>query len=329
MEFIAAFIEKGSPEQLKEIDKFINSRLFKLNLAKYSSGKIYNVKHKETGIVAYTGSTIQELPTRWSGHRSFFKSNPKSKWTKYVVDNGGPEAFEIMLVKMFPCRSLKELLNEERRCIDEFKPPCNTNLLTTIKIKKETKKEMPLKMWTCDYDLLFNNADELTEDQRIRILDFMEDCRNRNLVMNLWSESHLDCDTVEDIIENAFEYLTPSDISVVKGVRKFCSLLGLTSTHDYDTLITEETLTANLEPLTTLVNELQGQLKIKPSTSSSTKTKRSKVLKLNLDTILIEFAGTKLLGTPTRLQKGKVRERIYEYRLKRPENYFQDIIDFV
>ena len=97
-----------------------------LDLLKYAEGKIYKIlqKHHET-IVVYVGSTIQLLNHRFSGHKSFFTSNPNSKYSRYVNDRGGGAEFYIELIENYPCKNLSELLARERHFIVTLKPICN------------------------------------------------------------------------------------------------------------------------------------------------------------------------------------------------------------
>ena len=93
---------------------------------KYQHGKIYEIVHIITKDLAYIGSTIQELPCRFGGHKNFVIYHPDSKYSTYIKNHGGFEMFEIRLLEEFPCESREALVQREMSFIQSQSPPCNT-----------------------------------------------------------------------------------------------------------------------------------------------------------------------------------------------------------
>lgn len=111
---------------LIDAQKAINQSLFDAGIGRYNKGKIYCVKGKDDEQIVYIGSTVKSLKERWSGHVSFFRQNPHSKWTKLVMENGGTEKFYIQLLEEFPCSNLAELNQREKHYIQLYDPAGNT-----------------------------------------------------------------------------------------------------------------------------------------------------------------------------------------------------------
>jgi len=98
----------------------------------YIRGKIYLITTKNAieGDV-YIGSTIQNLSHRFGQHKEKYRkqigsngtTTTKLLFTKYGIDN-----CYIELIKLFPCSSKKELLDEEakyikeRKCVNRYIP---------------------------------------------------------------------------------------------------------------------------------------------------------------------------------------------------------------
>ncbi len=91
----------------------------------YENGKIYMIIEKHTKKLVYIGCTIQLLKARWKGHKSFFRRFPDAKYSTYIMNNGGPENHEIVLVETYPCNNKQELINKETEYISCLKPQCN------------------------------------------------------------------------------------------------------------------------------------------------------------------------------------------------------------
>lgn len=124
-DIIFQHIMTSDADALDRISDAIQERRFSLGIGKFSKSLIYLVRAIDTGVVAYVGSTTRPMKVRWGGHESFFKNNPFSKWTKYVMEHGGVQNFRIELVEEYPCRSLHELLEREKYFIHTLDPVCN------------------------------------------------------------------------------------------------------------------------------------------------------------------------------------------------------------
>lgn len=111
---------------LTEIRNVLDRQLFLTGQGKYNQGKIYCIKSNDNGEVVYVGSTIKTLEERWSGHKSFFRQNQQSNWTRLVKERGGSEKFHIELLETFPCQNNSELLEKEKTYIHIYNPPGNT-----------------------------------------------------------------------------------------------------------------------------------------------------------------------------------------------------------
>ncbi len=131
IDFLELVKEVGdfSATDVLKLQTILDDRKFVLGISKYSEGRIYGIWDKVTGELAYVGSTIKLLPNRWSGHKSHFKNNPDSSYTRYIMSHGGPSKFEIKLIEAFPCKTFKDLLNRERYHINDLKPVCNVSMV--------------------------------------------------------------------------------------------------------------------------------------------------------------------------------------------------------
>lgn len=93
---VKEFLKTCSKEDVQNVQQSVDDRTFDLGINQYSSGKAYNFIQQDTGAVAYTGSTIQSLECRRSGHQTFWKTCPEALWSLYVKANGGPENFILL-----------------------------------------------------------------------------------------------------------------------------------------------------------------------------------------------------------------------------------------
>ena len=85
--------------------------------ADYSKGKIYGIYNKTTGIVVYTGSTVQTLCARYARHRTRINNTNDKKYNypiyQHIRANGGDGNFEIRLIENYPCVDITELNRRE------------------------------------------------------------------------------------------------------------------------------------------------------------------------------------------------------------------------
>ena len=118
-------IMASDADALERFSNAIQERRFALGIGKFNKSSIYLARVIDSGVVAYVGSTTRSLKARWAGHENFFKTNPFSKWTKYVMEHGGVQNFQIELIEEYPCRSFQELLEREKHFIHSLEPVCN------------------------------------------------------------------------------------------------------------------------------------------------------------------------------------------------------------
>ena len=81
----------------------------------YSKGKIYTIRCKTDDDLIYVGSTIQELSTRFAGHKA--KSIKTPNYKIYQVVNNDWSNWYIELYENFPCQNKAELNRREGEII--------------------------------------------------------------------------------------------------------------------------------------------------------------------------------------------------------------------
>ena len=111
----------------------------------YSKILIYKIQHKEKDELLYVGSTTH-FGNRKRQHKSrCYNANGKPynyKIYSTIRDNGGWDAFNMVIVKEFPCNNRQEARTEEDRIMREMRSSLNMlRAYTTPEEKKEQKKE--------------------------------------------------------------------------------------------------------------------------------------------------------------------------------------------
>lgn len=175
-------ITRADAQVLDTLSAAIEERRFSLGISKFSKACIYLVRARNVNEVAYVGSTSRSLKTRWAGHEQFFKTNPFSRWTQYVVEHGGPENFEIELVEEYPCKSLQELMDRERHFIRALKPVCN------VAMRAEQTEEPAFVLETPDDE----SVDSYRKWSRKHIRpqsSFPESCRSYDMLQEISSDT--------------------------------------------------------------------------------------------------------------------------------------------
>lgn len=95
----------------------------------FSKTVIYKIQHKEIDDLLYVGST-----TNFTQRKSEHKSNStnsnaqiyNAKLYKTIRDNGGWDAFNMVILKPFPCQNFNEAHTEEDKVMREMKSSLNT-----------------------------------------------------------------------------------------------------------------------------------------------------------------------------------------------------------
>jgi hypothetical protein len=149
----------------------------------YNRGKIYLITTKNAveGDV-YIGSTIQTLSHRFGQHKDKYRkqigkdgtTTTKLLFTKYGIDN-----CYIELIKLFPCSSKKELIDEEakyikeRKCVNRYIP--NRTKKQYIIDTKESKVEYDRKYREENKEMLKKKKSEYYHKNREKITQHHHD----------------------------------------------------------------------------------------------------------------------------------------------------------
>jgi hypothetical protein len=95
----------------------------------YQKSVIYKIEHLEKPELLYVGSTTDFVKRKNSHKNTCNKENRKAynfKLYQMIRDNGGWDAFKIMVIKVFPCLNKIELLIEEEKQMKELKSTLNS-----------------------------------------------------------------------------------------------------------------------------------------------------------------------------------------------------------
>jgi hypothetical protein len=94
----------------------------------YSKIVIYKIQHKELDELLYVGSTTH-FRNRKVNHKSrCYDANGRAynyKLYSTIRDNGGWDAFNMVIIKEFPCNSIQEARTEEDRIMREMRSSLN------------------------------------------------------------------------------------------------------------------------------------------------------------------------------------------------------------
>ena len=112
----------------------------------YSKSLIYKLVCLDTDITdIYVGSTTS-FKHRKSRHKTNCNNEKTSAYNfnvyKFIRENGGWEAWNMILIEYYPCKTKLELDKREREIIEELKSTLNKNIPSrTIKEWREDNKE--------------------------------------------------------------------------------------------------------------------------------------------------------------------------------------------
>jgi len=125
----------------------------------YSKTVIYKIQHVDNPELLYVGSTTDFTRRKADHKRGCNNGNDKlynMKIYKMIRDNGGWDAFNMTIIKEFPCQNKQEALAEEDRIIREMKSNMNKiRAYVTPEDVKEQKKQY--------YE---QNKEQITERQK-------------------------------------------------------------------------------------------------------------------------------------------------------------------
>lgn len=199
--------------ELQEVRAHLEKHEFALRINRFSAGKIYKICHNVTGQLGYVGSTIVELEKRWAGHKSSVNAKPNSRWSKYILKNGGVNSFGISLLENFPCQSSADLLEREKYHIQTLKPPgnvCHNSVSTAKKVPRSYRKTIEIYSFA---DLPLISLDKFQQLER----KYLE-CAHSRLEAFLMEKHRfvsfitgLRAHVQDDVIENIFDEIMTDD----------------------------------------------------------------------------------------------------------------------
>lgn len=302
MEFEDLLIQVNnlSAGQLKKLQTVMDERAFDLGISRYSLGKIYGIRHKETNQLAYIGSTIKSLKARWGGHLSFFKTNLNSKWTLFVNDKGGPNKFSIELIEKYSCKDNASLLNRERFYIRQLHPVCNImmtgetqqkasscstcrtgNSIQRLRMKYDDVEDLTTQEFTLINDLKSRNKHSRQQASAFDKYVLKKACFHRVSLADtkiLFDDMQMN-PTHRLWLSNLFRFMVSDDVNHEIGVNLshcvvgavsydvqhhmdgICQLLGLQNIHDISSTFNRKDIEDNIEALNSHLKALRLLLK--------------------------------------------------------------------
>jgi len=94
----------------------------------FSKALIYKIEHNENKELIYVGSTTN-FTKRKNAHKTCYNNvnckNHNLKVYQMIRENGGWESFQMLVIKMFPCKDKNEARAEEERCRIEIRANMN------------------------------------------------------------------------------------------------------------------------------------------------------------------------------------------------------------
>lgn len=111
----------------------------------YNKIVIYKIQHQSKDELLYVGSTTHFLNRKVQHKRSCYNVNGSGYNTKLyttIRDNGGWDAFNMVIIKEFPCKNKQEALAEEDKVMREMKASLNMcRAYTSTEERQEYYKE--------------------------------------------------------------------------------------------------------------------------------------------------------------------------------------------
>ncbi len=141
----------------------------------YKKIVIYKIQHKSKDELLYVGSTTH-FGNRKRQHKSrCYNPNEKSYNTKLystIRDNGGWDAFNMVIVKEFPCENKRQAEAEEDRVMREMLSSLNSiRAYTTPEEKQEYNKEFHKEYHKLNRDKHIEQNKEYYEQNKKKITE--------------------------------------------------------------------------------------------------------------------------------------------------------------
>ena len=129
----------------------------------YSKTVIYKIQHCDDANLLYIGSTVA-YNTRKSTHKNATNDEKSKKYNfklyQMIRANGGWNAFNMVIIKAFPCDNKQESHTEEDRIIRLMKTTMNTNKAYNSPEEK-VENAVKMKIYLTEYRKI--NADKIKE----------------------------------------------------------------------------------------------------------------------------------------------------------------------
>jgi len=165
----------------------------------YSKCVIYKIQHKEKDELLYVGSTTH-FGNRKVRHKcTCYNPNGKSYNSKLyttIRDNGGWDAFNMVIVKEFPCENKRQAQAEEDKVMRELKSNLNTirayqtpeerreRHYVTKKLLRQSNlekfKEKDKEYYEKNRDKILERTKEHYQQNREKIIDYNKEYREQN-----------------------------------------------------------------------------------------------------------------------------------------------------
>jgi hypothetical protein len=152
----------------------------------YSKGLIYKLQHNTINDLVYIGSTIN-FTRRKHCHKSSC-NNENDNTLKYTTmrANGGWDSFRMVVVKLYPCNSKRELDVEEERYRVELQASLNSNRchITDEEIVKYQKKYQK-NHYEANREAILENQKKYNEANKDKLNEkFKCDCGGKFTLQN-------------------------------------------------------------------------------------------------------------------------------------------------
>jgi len=136
-------------------------------MVNYGKAMIYKIVPKDNNNYCYIGSTC-DFKSRKNQHKSMC-NNPNSKgYTnslyKHIRDNGGWDAFEMILIEYYPCETKLELLKRERKCKELYND--NLGCIFPTRTKKEYQQDNKERIEEYRQKYLEKNKEKIAEQRK-------------------------------------------------------------------------------------------------------------------------------------------------------------------
>ena len=141
---------------------------------RYENGVIYMIKHKTDDTKEFYIGSSYNLKMRCWQHKSNCNNktncnnqNIKTynlKVYKYIRDNGGWDAWDILFMYDYPCKNKYELDLEEQHAIKEYKSTLNTQV--PCRTKKEWYKDNKEKLLQKKKEYHINNREKILQKNK-------------------------------------------------------------------------------------------------------------------------------------------------------------------